>query len=355
MRIAISLPATHARKAPWTGETIRNGGVGVSGTESTFVLFAEHWARRGHEVRFVGPDCASGAARGVEYVSGGESAHEFGDPQVLLMPSWDESCTRHAFPNLRTVLINFACASASGAHAAAFPGATKVGLFPSDWARRSVHAQAPWMAQALAASHVIPNPLMTDILAETTIPKIPKSVVWHASWERGGEVAARAFQKAFGKHGGTFDVMDYFTPSGKSSADRATVYRHLAAAEYFVYPLVLPSGQVTKDTFACCIAEALAHGVIVITWRVAALPELYADVVQWIPTPAREAYTNHEAVVYDTHFASEQAVADIAAIIARLEASPAEKAAIRERGRRFAASLREEVVCPMLDRVAPGL
>ncbi len=104
MRIAVSPPPTPC-KAPWTGETIRNGGVGVSGTDSTFVMFAEHWARRGHEVRFVGPGCASGTARGVQYVCGGESPEDFGDPEVLLMPSWEESCTRHAFPNLRLVLI----------------------------------------------------------------------------------------------------------------------------------------------------------------------------------------------------------------------------------------------------------
>jgi len=349
MRITISLPPTHARKSPWTGDTIRDGGVGVSGTESTFVLFAEHWARRGHDVRVVGPDCASGTARGVQYSPDG-----FGDPEVLLMTSWDESCTRYAFPNLRTVIINFACASALEAHVDAFPGATKIGLFPSDWTRRTVHAQAPWMTGALAESHVIPNPLMTDtFVAEES--KIPKSVVWHTSWERGGEVAARAFQKAFGDEG-QFTVMDYFTPSGKGSVDRATVYRHLAEAEYFVYPLVLPSGQVTKDTFACCVAEALAHGVIVITWRVASMPELYGDdTVQWIPTPDRAAFTNHEFLVYDTHFASERAVDDIAAIIARLEADPAEKEAIRERGRRLAATFGAATVCPLLDRVAPGL
>jgi hypothetical protein len=358
MRITISLPPTHARKSPWTGDTIRDGGVGVSGTESTFVLFAEHWARRGHDVRVVGPDCASGTARGVQYVSGGESPDDFGDPEVLLMPSWDESCTRHAFPNLRTVLINFACASASMGHVVAFPGATKIGLFPSDWTRRTVHAQAPWMTEAMAASHVIPNPLMTDtfVVAEDAASKIPKSVVWHTSWERGGDVAERAFQKAFGDDGGQFTVMDYFTPSGKGSADRATVYRHLAEAEYFVYPLVLPSGQVTKDTFACCVAEALAHGVIVITWRVAAMPELYGDdTVQWIPTPDRAAFTDATDVVYDDYFASERAVADIAAIIARLEADPAEKEAIRERGRRLAATFGAATVCPLLDRVAPGL
>lgn len=346
MRIAISLPPTGARQAPWTGETIRSGGVGVSGTESTFVVFAEYWASQGHEVRIVGPDCADGSARGVKYIS----TKDFDNPEVLVMPVWDTWCAGLVFPELKFVIISFACATAPASDT--FPDVPKIGIFPSDWARRTVYAQSPWLQSYLEATHVIPNPLLT--VPVEPVPKLPRSFVWHTSWERGGEVALRAFQAAFGSDG-RFAVMDYFTPSGKGSVDRATVCRNLAKAEYFVYPLVLPSTQVVKDTFACCVAEALAHGVIVISWRVAALPEVYRDAVQWIPTPSLAALTDHTAMAFDDHFASDQAVNDIVAIIKRLEADPDEKAAIRERGKQLAATFEPAVVCPLLDRVAPAL
>lgn len=55
--------------------------------------------------------------------------------------------------------------------------------------------------------------------------------------------------------------------------DKLGVLRAMRRASYFLYPLTLsPSsdypGSVHKDTFALCVAEALAMGVIVVTWPV---------------------------------------------------------------------------------------
>ena len=50
MNVVFTIPGTDARTKKWDGRSIRSGGVGVSGTEQSGVLFAEHLARQGHTV-----------------------------------------------------------------------------------------------------------------------------------------------------------------------------------------------------------------------------------------------------------------------------------------------------------------
>lgn len=327
MRIGFYITASHARKEKWTGESIRTGGIGVSGTDSTFVMFAEHLAGRGHEVCVVSADCAEGVFRGVSYAP---SWVTLPNPQALVIPSFYDAGPLPSFSGLELVVVNFACAHRCSEP---FPGVPKVGVFPSEWCRVKVR-ELPWLRESL----VIPNPLMTDMMLPP-VAKIPKSVAWHTSWERGGAIAERACAKAFGE-AGRFVAMDYYAHSelcNATSADKRTVFDVLAESEYFVYPLVLPNGLVNLDTFACCVAEALAHGVLVISWPVAALPEVYGDCISYIEGEID---------------GSEATVDAIARAIRRLEADPAEKEAIRERGRRRVLDLcAPERACLRLDDI----
>ena len=67
--------------------------------------------------------------------------------------------------------------------------------------------------------------------------------------------------------------------------DKKTLFTHLAESEYFIYPLYTPYKDVHKDTFACTVAEALALGVIVVTYPLGALPEIYKDYCVWLDAP----------------------------------------------------------------------
>jgi len=67
--------------------------------------------------------------------------------------------------------------------------------------------------------------------------------------------------------------------------DKKTLFTHLSESEYFIYPLYTPYKDVHKDTFACTVAEALALGVIVVTYPLGALPENYKDYCVWLDAP----------------------------------------------------------------------
>ena len=67
MRIVILIDYNEHRKDLWNGETIRTGGVGVSGTEQSFVLMGEEFAKFAN-VLIVSPTCIPNTTyKGVDY------------------------------------------------------------------------------------------------------------------------------------------------------------------------------------------------------------------------------------------------------------------------------------------------
>ena len=136
--------------------------------------------------------------------------------------------------------------------------------------------------------YIIPNPLMDDVLpAITTVPlsKREKDFVFIASIERGGGVAQDVLYKLKGMDStwGSFITHDY--TKKEVQLDKAGVYETLKGARYFLYPLVLSSGKVHRDTFGCCVAEAIAMGVEVVSYKIGALPEHFGDMIHWLPLP----------------------------------------------------------------------
>ena len=124
------------------------------------------------------------------------------------------------------------------------------------------------------------------------------------------------------------------------SADKATVFRRLQRASYFLYPLVLPNAAVHKDTFAVCVAEALALGVIVITYKVGALAELYpeGEGIVYLPLPAhadtKALFSNDFAS--DESLLSDEAVEIMKATILQLHADQKRVISLRARGIQWA-------------------
>jgi glycosyltransferase involved in cell wall biosynthesis len=145
-------------------------------------------------------------------------------------------------------------------------------------------------------STLIPNPVMDDIINEVILENIPKKkhkFIFHPLWARGGDVAIQAVRELEYEdsefHAFTYLLSLHNHPDSffhnHMGVDKKTLFRHLAESEYFIYPLYTPYQDVHKDTFSCAVAEALALGVIVITYPLGALPENFNDYCIWLDAP----------------------------------------------------------------------
>jgi hypothetical protein len=244
----------------FNGELIRFGGVGVSGTHQTFVIIAEGFASNGFDVDLYCPTSKPGINMGVNYINSLDDI-DYINTNILIGTVLEEIKFHKPFLNLKKVLISFQIDNEDGKEFYSYLHVERIYVFPSEWTQK---------AHETLEGQVIYNPLMDDILLQVK-EKSENTFSWTASWERGGEIS----KKVSDKLGGHFNKMNYYLPN--ESFDKTHVFKNLSESKYFVYPLVLPDTRVHKDTFACCVAEALAMGTHVITWPIAALPELYGD------------------------------------------------------------------------------
>jgi glycosyltransferase involved in cell wall biosynthesis len=160
--------------------------------------------------------------------------------------------------------------------------------------------------------------------------------VFGASYERGGEVCRRVFTKVREtSHSAASELVfaSYYTPDGSSSLSKQALAELVASAEFFVYPLVLPSGSVHHDTFACIVLEALAGGVDVVSWDVACLREVFGNHVNLLQTPTCTGYDPHARFGRNPNMLSDGAVGALADAVLAVDALPVNE---RERRRREA-------------------
>ena len=198
----------------------------------------------------------------------------------------------------------------------------------------------------------VPNAVSPDFFERFPVNNIVSNKIrgswsFHATYDRGCAMAYRVFQrvsKTFPMAAQTMHVMSYYTPDAMypspsfvkryGSLSKYQVADFLATTEYFVYPLVTPQNHVHHDTFACVILEALALGVIVITWGVACIPYVYGDYVVSIPPP--QWYSKDARFSGHPWFASEEAVDILCGEVVKLEINPERKNSIRKRGMEWA-------------------
>ena len=277
--------------------------------------------------------------------------------EVLVTYGWNSNLHVLVCPKIKCFVVNFQCQAMDAKAARSMMlflrghlRARRIAVHPSEWGMKATQFLSPDVSRLFHRHCVIHNPLMLDAMVgldDDESAKVAGSFCFTATWERGGDIALRAFDKG---DFACFTKMDYMSTSSVvpprskvrvcGSADKQTLFSILATTEYFVYPLALPNGWVHKDTFACCVAEALALGVIVLTWDVAALTELYGEVVQMIPFPkhARVADLKAYAFTNDMSLGSEEAVDAILETIRKLDGDPDLKREIREKGRLYARS-----------------
>jgi hypothetical protein len=302
MRIAFTLIGNSRRSNFLTGDTIRSGGAGASGTDTSTILVAEHLATVGHEVVVTSdplepPLMARYTSEGKALVYGTKirgvivvNSLWFQDYEKLPIKvtkaliywchmQWiygiDHMMSYCRTNNLKLAFVNI-----------------------SNWERSMNQGVIDHVAREFSGTiqTLIPNPILDDEInkvLELNLPKKPHKVVFHASWARGGNVAMQAVRE-MNWPDAEFHAFDYLMTihqhpeayfCNHNGVDKQTLFRHIAEAEYFIYPLYTPYQDVHKDTFSCVVAEAIALGAIPVTYPLGALRENFNGYCAWLDFP----------------------------------------------------------------------
>jgi hypothetical protein len=318
MRIAFVVIGNSRRSNYLNGYNLRYGGGGGSGTDTSTVLVAEHLAKQGHEVVYAVDELEEllearykeeGRVNtlgkefyGVKYTNKAFDGIDNKVFDILISMLW--------FQEYEELPITVTKALIYWSHMQWIYGTPNLidyvkkhklvfgVIHISKWEEEMnknicthLETHCPDFRKTL-----IPNPIFDEIVNEVKTQNIVKhsgKFIFHASWARGGNIAAQAIRELDmpNKELHAFDYLmtihqheDSFFNSHQG-VDKKTLFKHLAESEYFIYPLYTPYEDVHKDTFSCVVAEALALGVIVLTYPLGALPENFNDYCVWLDPP----------------------------------------------------------------------
>lgn len=318
MRICFVVIGNSRRSNYLNGDTIRYGGGGASGTDTSTILVAEYLASKGHDVVFAtemleplieqklrsrGIEFESGRnIRGVKYCNLSFDGIDNKDFDILVNTLW--------FHDYKKLPIKVTKSVIYWSHMQWIYGIDEVSQYCKDnnlslgfvhiseWEKKMTKAvtDRSKVFTNRVVTTLIPNPVVEDIIRETLSKKIVKKkhkFIFHAAWARGGNVAVEAVRK-LGYSDSEFHAFDYLMCihahkdpwfNLHNGVDKSTLFEHLAESEYFLYPLYTPYKDVHKDTFSCVVAEAIALGTTVITYPLGALPEYFNDFCAWADAP----------------------------------------------------------------------
>ena len=335
---------------------------GRSGTESAIVEFAATFRLSGHDVFVLENDGFPPSGRVIDvfipYFHPNGIQREFLSsgvcdvPHTVIVP-WHQCVGNDTAEWYATIM--------------SFGFRRMVHMFVSEYSRiaytslPSAMGNRPW----IVSGNALPPSFSTPNTQNTSNTPRPPRWIFHASFERGGDVACRVLRVVndrLPEYGGVLHAASYYekdverVPSTivwHGSLTKLKLRDVLDTCEYFVYPLVLPNGLVHHDTFACCVLEALSRGVIVVTWDVACFEDVYGDAV--VRVPPRTGYDAKAARACDAWFDTEEAVNRLADAVCAIEEDPERKKRIRDdgirfsRGREFTWSVKSRTILDALD------
>jgi len=318
MRIAFIVVGNSRRSNYLNGYNLRYGNGGGSGTDTSSVLVAEHLAKQGNEVVFVTDKLedkleSDYESKGRVYVPGEEyygvkytniqfdgiDNKEF---DILISMLWFQDYD--TLPIVVTKSIIYWC------HMQWVYGTQNIIDFAnknnlslgviniSNWEKEMNKSSTDFLISNYTNTkqYLIPNPIFDEIIDEVlnnNIQKKKNKFIFHALWTRGGNVAVDAVRK-LNLENKEFHAYDYLMVihqheddffHNHQGVDKKTLFTELAESEYFIYPLYTPYKDVHKDTFACTVAEAIALGVIVVTYPLGAVPENFGDYCVFLDPP----------------------------------------------------------------------
>ena len=349
------------RKGFVDGNSIRNGGTGASGTEQSCILIAEKLSEKNFNCYISSNSGPHGSnVNGVNYVNYNLDGCTVTCFEFIVCVPWLSRFIN--LPNVNNLIIWMHCQTIENDvyfHDLIISKNIKSVQFVhlSGWTMDYINAeQKMFLKDVHVTQKIIENPLMTDIFDSYNCDnKRSESFVFHPCYERGGEMSKAIFEKLNWPNG-EFHFMNYYSNdenlcNGDSRiinhciCDKSTLKSILDVTEYFVYPLISHhSNRIHKDTFGCCIAEALITKNIVITFNdVGAVPEIYKDFVIFIDLP--DAVKNSDSITnFSTHLSAaeksqiynENMVMKFVEKIQFLENNPNTKEIIKQRGYEFA-------------------
>lgn len=318
MRIAFLTIGNSRRSGYLDGATLRYGGSGGSGTDTTNILVAEYLASQGHEVviasekmeplleqayrdqgRYKEP---GRIVRGVQYTTLEFDNIENKEFDILHTCLW--------FKDYDTLPIKVTKALIYHNHMQWVYSIAEMIKFVKDnnlklgfvnisnWEKEKNQGTVDHAERELGKIYqtLIPNPIMDDMIKEvlaTNPVKKKHKFIFHAGWGRGGDVAVEAVRQ-LPYEDKEFHSFDYLMCTHAhqdnffhmhNGVDKKTLFTHLAESEYFIYPLYTPYKDIHMDTFSCVVAEAIALGCTVLTYPLGALPENFDSYVHWLPQP----------------------------------------------------------------------
>jgi glycosyltransferase involved in cell wall biosynthesis len=318
MRIAFILIGNSRRSNYLNGETLRYGGGGGSGTDTSTILVAEYLASQGHDVVVVtekmeplleeayareGKFFPKGdKIRGVQYTDIDFNYIENKEFDVLVNSLWFHDYNKLPIKVTKSLIywchMQWIYGIEESINYAKENNLSLGFVNISEW-EKSMNKELieHTINRYDRTKHtLIPNPICDDVIREVisqNIEKKPHKFVFHASWARGGNVAVEAVErldfpdKEFHAFDYLITIHDHKYPFFRrhDGVDKSTLFKHIAESEYFLYPLYTPYQDVHKDTFSCVVAEAIALGAIPITYPLGALPENFEGYCQWIKFP----------------------------------------------------------------------
>lgn len=188
----------------------------------------------------------------------------------------------------------------------------------------------------------IPNPVYWDLLNNfDTSSHRRKDWIFHALFERGGDVSAKVFCQLQAakiiESDAKLNTLDYHFSKSLSlqycdgvknlgSVSKPYLYELLSKSKYFLYLLVLPKKMnysVHKDTFAVSVLEAVLLGVRVVAFPVGPLPLLFQNLVDFVPIQNLTVLSHVQDfnfLTFEPSLASDESVSEISKFIAKLDA-----------------------------------
>lgn len=374
MRIAFMLIGNSRRSGYLDGQTLRYGGVAGSGTDTSAILVAEQLAAAGHEVVITSdklePELEAQYALAGKLANHGRIVNgvQYSDHLFTNVENknFDVLVTALWFEYYNNIPITVSKAVIYWCHMQWIYGIDQLVNYVrannlalgfvhiSEWEKsQTINDINMIQLQVPAQTTLIPNPVADDIITQVkneNIARKPHSFIFHAAWARGGAVAYDVV-KQLPYPDKELHVFDYLMANDQHpdsfffshmATDKLTLYRQLAAAEYFAYPLYTPYQDVHKDTFSCVVADAVALGCTPVTYPLGAVPDNFGQFCQWVQFPdgVNPAAMQLEPLSKDVPgvFKSEQAVNNFVAAVGYLEQNPALKDKVKSEGAQFIVS-----------------
>lgn len=291
MRIVFLVPGNKIRSGELTGHNIRYGGTGASGTESSIVYVSEYLSKHGFDVTIASEKCDTTILNGgVFYTDFTFKDVENKDFDFLVSCLWFEDYDGLPINVTKGIIYWYHLAwgyNLGELRDYAIKNKIKTGSVSiSNWAKKfNSEYNGIIQVNGEVLSTIIPNPVAIDVVDEilqTNPEKKKHKVIFHAQWSRGGQIAKNACDE-MNWNDLEFKSFDYVNAHG--GIDKKSLFEEISTSEYFIFPQLTHGKLVYKDTFSLSVAEAIALGVIVITYPLGALPEYFGDYCEFLPYP----------------------------------------------------------------------